>query len=480
MVSDLITQYSGQFSVVTFHIDDVYTVPWGQNRFSNYYSLVFTPTLMIDGELNCPTGNYAACLDQAVGNSTDVTIELSGSQDSGATWDIVTRVCIESGGSNRSMTIHTAATLNDHPDLPPYTSNVLMQDALTEDVSLTAGNCQTVNQSITFDSLSWSNKNNITIVAWAQDPGSSGPATAYQSATMDWPFPAGSELTSIEITPADAEIAVGDSMTYTATGKDQNGSGFELTNPVWYTTGDGYGAFDPESGSNTPDFTAERPGSAEVVCTQGGITGRTSLEITGDPAALASIVVLPASVELEVGQSRSFTAIGYDQYGDEFPLSAPSWSVTGDGSGTFDPSGGTSSTTFTATRPGSAAIVCSDGDASGQTAILITGDAPQLAEIAITPTTAMVALGSSKLFTASGTDQYGEPYTMDSLVWSVSGDGNGTFDPDTGSETTTFTATAEGVCTVTAAQDGIEAEAAVEVAQQGLPKPRRIKARHTP
>jgi uncharacterized protein YjdB len=478
VVSDLIDQHPGQFAVVTYNIDDAFEVPWGNDRFFNFYSFAFTPELMVDGEMNCPSADYATCLGQRLGVGTDVTLDLSGTQVSGATWDIGARVCIENGGSSRTLRIYTAATLSHRSGLPGYSRNLLMQEVPTQDINLSPGSCQTVTQRITFDGESWSNRTDITVIAWAQEPDSAGPAAVFQAAVMNWPFPEDAELTTIEISPSTAELEVGETLVYTATGKDQNGNDFELTDPVWWTSGDGSGTFDPERGSTTPELTAIDPGDTNIICTQDGITGRATLRITGDPPVLSEIVVTPSATEMEVGQDTLFTAVGHDQYGNDIALDDPQWQATGDGSGTFDPPTGSSTPLFTAVAPGAVQVTCSEGGISGQSSVVITGDPPQLAAIAVSPQTATLTLGSSLVLTATGTDQYGDPFTPDNAEWSVSG--AGTLDPSSGSSTTTFTATAAGSTTVTVEQDGFEATALIDITDQGLPKPRRIKIRHTP
>ncbi len=482
MVSSLIDQNPGRFAVVTYHINDAFEVPWGKNRFESFYFLPFTPAMMFDGWWNCDndTVGYDTCLGQNLNVVTDVTLELKGTQISGPAWEISATACVETGGSNRTMRIYTAATLSNHSELPSYSRNLLMQAVATEDVTLSGGNCQTVVTNVTFDDTSWSNQSDITIIAWAQDPNAAGPAAVHQAAIMDWPFPQASELTTIEISPSSAELEVGESQSFTATGKDQFGADFPLTNPVWSMTGTGDGTFDPPSGDATTQFSATLPGNLQLTCTDGPVSGAASVVITGDPPALSEIVISPSSVEMEVGQRKLFAAEGHDQYGNFFALSNPQWHTTGAGSGTFDPPDGSTIPIFTAVTPGAVQIVCSEDGVSAQSPVIITGDPPQLAAIAINPETATVTLGSSQTFTGTGTDQYGNPFTLDSLVWTVSGEGNGTFDPPSGTETTTFTATAVGSSTVTVQQDGLAAEALIEITDQGLPKPRRVKARHTP
>jgi hypothetical protein len=482
VVSDLINQHSGQFAVITYHYADAFNVPWGDERLDTFYSLGgATPTMMFDGWLNCPSRNLSDCLNQQLAVAADTTIEPAASQVSGPTWDVTAEICVDSGAPSRTMRIYTAPALNDHPNPPDYSRNLLMQAPGVEDVTLAGGNCQTVTTRITFDSESWSNQNNIVVVIWAQEPNSSGPATAFQAATMPWPFPQATELTSIVISPQTAEISVGESQGFTAVGKDQFGADFPLSNPEWSMTGDGEGTLDPTSGSTTTEFSATQPGTVQITCSEGSVSGTATLVIAGDPPALSEIVVAPATAEMVVGQHKIFVATGHDQYGNDIGFEDPQWQAQGDGSGSFDPPSGSSTPQFIAETPGDVQIICSVGDISGHASVVITGDPPQLTEMTVNPDSATVPLGSDVIFTATGIDQYGDPYTPDNAQWSVSGDGFGTFDPSTGSATVTFTATTAGECTVTAQQDGLSASATVDITEvSGLPKPRRVKARHTP
>ena len=480
MVSDLIDQNSGRFAVVTSHIGDVYAVPWGEDRLASYYSLgTTTPTLMVDGWFDCPQRNYSDCLAQQLAVPSDTTIDLSGSQVSGATWDITAEICVENGAPSRTMRIYTAATLDDYPNPPEHSRNVLMQAVPSGDVTLSGGACSTVTQRITFDATSWSSPNDIVVIAWAQEPNAAGPANAYQAAIMPWPFPAGAELSSIVVEPSLADLEVGDTLRYTATGKDQNGNDFELTDPVWYTTGSGAGTFEPEGGSTTPMFTATRPGTTEIVCTEGGVTGRAQLMITGDPPVLSEIAIAPTSLEVEVGGTYLLSAEGTDQYGSAYDLSDPVWSITGEADGTFETQS-SEQVLFTATHPGDGRIFCTEAGVSGTADIVVTGDPPVLTELSIDPETAVIPLDSSLVFTAEGIDQYGAPLTPDVISWTITGEGHGTFDPPNGGNTTTFTATGAGSARVAAAQDGVETSIDIEIVDGSLPKPRRIRKRHSP
>ena len=94
---------------------------------------------------------------------------------------------------------------------------------------------------------------------------------------------------------------------------------------------------------------------------------------------------------------------------------------------------------------------------SGLGSILVAAGPPVLQAITVSPTSASVLTGGTQLFTASGSDQYGDPYTLTNVIWSVNG--GGTID-DTGQ----FTAgTTPGTYTVTATSGSVSGTASVTV-----------------
>ena len=172
--------------------DDGFDIPWGQNRLDVFYGLAAAaPTFMVDALWNSQLADYRYHVELQMAQPTDVTLELSGNPVGGSTFDLTARVCLEGGGS-RPVRVYTAATLDHHPDLQRYSTNVLMQKVSETDVNLSGGGCQDVTSRITFDPVSMSQSSDIVIIAWVQAPASSGPTTVYQAGIMRWPFPAGS------------------------------------------------------------------------------------------------------------------------------------------------------------------------------------------------------------------------------------------------------------------------------------------------
>ncbi|MCU0305235.1 MAG: hypothetical protein MUC56_14380 [Thermoanaerobaculales bacterium] len=480
MVEQIAEDYPDRFAALSMHVNgDGFDTPWGQDRLDSFYGIPgAVPTFMVDALWNCQSpGDYRYYVEQQLASPTDMTLELSGSPVGGATWDITARLCHEGSGS-RPIRLFTAAALDGYPNPPRHSTNVLRQNAFETDLAIAGGACETVTTRITFDPESMAATSDIVIIAWAQKPAATAPTTVYQAAVMRWPFPAGSQLTTIEIEPADATVAVGGTVGFTAQGKDQHGAEYPLVNPVWSLgTGSGGGTFDPGTGTTTT-FTATAVGTRQLLCSEGGVTGGAIVTITAAPR-LATIEIEPADASVAVGGTVAFTATGRDQYGDEFPLGAPVWTIDGDGDGTFEPATG-AATTFTASYPGSATVRCTDGAVVGSTGLEITGDAPRLATITVSPASATIRVGDSLALSATGTDQYGRAIALADPVWRVEGVGAGTLEPAGGSAATTFTATAVGSVSVICSDDGVEGSAAVTITAAGLPAPRKVTRRVAP
>jgi len=480
VVEQIANDYPNRFAPLTMHLNgDPWSTSWGQDRIDAFYGLAgATPTFMVDALWNCQASDYRYYVEEQLAVPTDVTLDLSGSQVGGDTWDVTARVCLEGSGS-RPVRVFIAHTLDHHPELQNYSTNVLMQAASETDITLSGAGCEDVTSRIKFDPVSMANTSNIVIIAWAQMPATNAPTTVYQAGIMRWPFPAGSQLTTIEIAPTDVTMALGEQIEFTAVGKDQSGAVIQLEDPTWSLggAGNGGGTFDPGSGSDTTIFTATTPGSRQVFCEESGVSGAAIVTIT-ETAHLAAIEIDPTSASVDVNGTLVFSATGRDQYGDEFPLDDLVWSVSGAGDGVFEPGSG-DSTTFTATYPGACTISSAQGDVTGTAEIEINGEDPRLATIELSPASAQTRVGGTIDFTADGSDQYGRAWTLTDPIWRVEGDGDGNFDPTNGN-TTTFTASAAGNTQVICAEDGVEGTADVAISAQGLPAPRRVQGRVKP
>ena len=186
--------YEQTFAMVYYY--NYSSDPWMSARL-NFYHVSGVPAAWFDGLIPRVGvyGNvqqtynwYAGTYNGRRGVPTDVTIQLSGEHVSGQTYRVYAEVCIEPDGQAKTMRVYMIQVLDHWPSSAPQYRNVFKEAAVTEDVTLSPGDCQTVQRDFTFDADSWNQQDDIVILAWAQVPNSSGPAEIYQGAIMRWPF----------------------------------------------------------------------------------------------------------------------------------------------------------------------------------------------------------------------------------------------------------------------------------------------------
>jgi len=474
VVSDLIDSHAGRYAVVSYHINDSYEIPWGLSRLDDFYSMNdATPTMIYDGVQQCQNSDFALCLDQRLAQPSDMSISLSARQNGGPQWVIVADLCL-SGGGSRNMRFYLAETLNDYPNPPEHSRNVLMQTPQTRDFSLAGGECTTIETVVDFDSTSWADQSNITVIAWAQAPSASGPADVYQAAIMQWPFPESPHLERIEIAPDTVTMDEGDRIRFSASGFDQFGHDFDIAEASWRLSGDGSGNFSPATGATT-SFTATGAGNCVVSCSLGDISGTAGVRINADEPVLARIVVDPSDAEMESGESRFFTASGVDEDGYPFELLNPEWSLVDGLEGELDCAG--AGCTFTAGPESTGSIRCTQDGISGEASVTVRRAAPVLSSMSISPAAARLSVGEQMLFTVSGKDQYGDDMTLENPEWRLEGDCGGSIDPTVGAAEITFSAGSVGLCTIHCREGELEASAEITVVQAGLPAPKRLRKR---
>ena len=193
----LLDDYPDRLAFVQAHVVGEYATTWGANRFWNFYDFWATPSLCFDG-VDRLVGSwpdefqtynwYCSRYLLRLGVPTDVTIALSAAHVSDSTYEITARVCVEPGGTGKTMRIYMVQVLDHWPAYPTYHRNGLKQAATTAVITMGPGDCQDVVRTFTFDSDSWAAKNDIKIVAWAQEPLTSYPAEVYQAAWTGWPL----------------------------------------------------------------------------------------------------------------------------------------------------------------------------------------------------------------------------------------------------------------------------------------------------
>ena len=194
----LVDVYPDSFAFIQFQVFDAeYSTPWGDGRWG-FYHAEYTPTAVFAGtdivvgavhEVDQQYTIYRVYHFLPERNiPTDITLAVRGEPLGGQSYRIFAEVGIEPDGVGKTLRVYVVQVLDHYPPNKPYHRNGFKQAAPTVDIALLPGQQQVVQHDLTFDNDSWANPQNIKIIAWAQAPADSGPATVYQAAVRCWPL----------------------------------------------------------------------------------------------------------------------------------------------------------------------------------------------------------------------------------------------------------------------------------------------------
>ncbi|MEW6620800.1 MAG: PQQ-binding-like beta-propeller repeat protein [bacterium] len=257
-------------------------------------------------------------------------------------------------------------------------------------------------------------------------------------------------LNYIVITPSSATLMISGTITFTAQGYDVYGNAIPDLSYNWSTA---IGSVTPTIGSSTRFTAGTQPVTGTLAVISGTVTAKATITIT--TGGLHHITITPQTATTTVNGTISFTAQGYDVLGGTVTGITYTWTTN---IGSVSPVEG-SVTTFTAgTRALTGTLAVTSGSITTIATITITPGT--LTSIVINPATATVQLSYTKIFTASGYDQYGNYIPGLSYNWLVT---IGTISPIVGG-TTTFTAGMEaGEGTLTANYGTVSQRATITV-----------------
>lgn len=221
-------------------------------------------------------------------------------------------------------------------------------------------------------------------------------------------YPAGTalQLARIDITPKTADLGMDATKQFVANGYDQFGNPFAIT-PTWGLAGQG-------TLSATGLYTATQLGEAQVNVTAGGKTATAYLSVDTQPI-LATLQIAPQNSSVEVENTKQFTAVGLDQWGNPYAIK-PLWSASN--GGTFDANG-----LFTAKykgdhNAGTYTVSVAAEELVSTTNITIT-EQLEVSSIVVTPGYKKVANGLKTQLLAATADQYNNPIVAP-ITWSCS------------------------------------------------------------
>jgi len=255
-------------------------------------------------------------------------------------------------------------------------------------------------------------------------------------------------LAEIAITPAAATIRVGETRGFATVCSDASGNTMPGVPVAWSCNDETVGTIGADG-----VFTALAAGSATITASADGVYGTAAVTVTDEDLVPQSIAITPTAATLAVNETGQFTATALDQFGNELPEVAVTWTSSNTTVGTIDESG-----IFTALAEGSATVTATAGGISGTATVTVSADAPVLAEIEIAPATATLTVGETRGFATVCSDASGNTMPGVPVVWSCSNETVGTVGADG-----IFTALAAGSATLTATAGGIAGTATVTV-----------------
>ncbi len=266
-------------------------------------------------------------------------------------------------------------------------------------------------------------------------------------------------LVSIGVTPPNPTSPKGTTEQFTATGVYTNNTTQNLTSQVtWSSSSSATASISNASGSKGLASAAAQ-GSTTVTAVLGSVSGSTGYTVT--PAALTSIAVTPTNPTVADGLTEQFTATGtYTDNTTQNITSAVTWSSSSAAVAAVSNASG-SNGLATSQSVGSTTVSAAIGSISGSS--LLTVNPAALVSIAVTPSTASIAAGTSEQYLATGTYTDGSTKNLTSTVtWSSSSTAAASISNASGSNGLA-TSAAQGSTTITAAIGSISGNAALTV-----------------
>jgi hypothetical protein len=254
-------------------------------------------------------------------------------------------------------------------------------------------------------------------------------------------------VASIAVTPATMSIVAGTTQQFTATATYSDGSTAVVTSTATWTSSNTAVATISAAGLAT----GVTPGASTVTAAVGSVSGTAALTVTAK--TLTSIAVTPAAPTIAVRETQQFTATATYSDGSTANVSATAtWTSSSTATATINATGLT-----TAVAVGSSTITATVSGVSGTAALTVVAKA--ITSIAITPTAASFAIGSTQQFTATATYSDGSTANITSTAaWAVSNPSVATIN-----SSGLATAVASGATSVTASESGITGNVAFNV-----------------
>lgn len=268
-------------------------------------------------------------------------------------------------------------------------------------------------------------------------------------------------LTSITVTPANANIPLGIAQQYTATGSFSDSSMQDITGVVTWQSSSTSVASITVSGLAT----GLNIGTTNISATLGAVTGSAPLMVNA--ANLSSITITPANASIAQGTTIQLTATGTFNDGGTHNLSHQvSWSSSDTTVATIGASTGVV-IGQPRTVTGTTIITATLGSVTQTTNLTVTN--ATVSSITVTPSQATIPIGAQKGFSATGlfSDSTTQNITAN-CQWTSSNTGVATVGSGGGFVSLTATAVGGGTANINASFGGVTGSATLTVSSATL------------
>ena len=209
---------------------------------------------------------------------------------------------------------------------------------------------------------------------------------------------------SVELTPAEASLAIGATMTLDAVVKSTEGAVIEDAVVAWESS-------HPEVASvDGGTVTGRSAGTATIRATSGGRSGVATITVTTIP--VATVAVTPAAPSVFIGRTVQLTAVTSDAEGNVLTGREIGWTSNATGVATVSETG-----LVTGVAAGSATITATSEGKTG-TATVTVSQVP-VATVTVAPAAATLSVGDTRQLTATLRDATGGVLTGRTVTWTT-------------------------------------------------------------
>ena len=278
-------------------------------------------------------------------------------------------------------------------------------------------------------------------VAAACGGGDSGGPTA--PPTVDPP-----RATTVMVSPATAELDVGEIVQLTAVVRDQNSNVMAGASVTWMS---GAGTVATVNASGL--VTGVAGGTATITARSGSAQGTAQITVVSVTAPVVSVEVSSPAEPIALGEALQLSAEALDENGRPIPGVEFSWESSNTSVATVDATG-----LVTAVAAGTATITASAGDVQATVDITVVSAMQPVVSVEVSPSAETIAIGTTRQLSAEAFDENGQAVAGVEFSWESNNTPVATVDASG-----LVTGVAEGSATIFASAGSVQGRAHIAV-----------------